>query len=127
MSELKRLPVKYIRDYIKKDYRKEKKCYICGTQSNLEFHHLYSVSELFHTWCEKNKISTEFTEVEQITNLREKFEEECKWELSNDNAYTLCKEHHSRLHNIYGQRYENLMAKKIKKWIELQREKVING
>ena len=46
MRELKRFPIKYIRDFIKKDYKLRDKCFICGSSEKLELHHLYSVSEL---------------------------------------------------------------------------------
>jgi len=87
---LKRFPVKYIRDYLKKRYQKTDNCYICGSKDKLEFHHLYSVSELFNSWCVKNNIK-EINTVEEITVYREQFEEDYFWELSNDNALTLCK------------------------------------
>ena len=56
MNTLKRFPVKYIRDYIKKDYKIRDMCYICGSTEKLELHHLYSVSQLFEKWCTVNKI-----------------------------------------------------------------------
>lgn len=119
---LKRFPVKYIRDYLKKRYQKTDHCYICASTDKLEFHHLYSVSELFNSWCIKNKIS-EITTVEEINIYREQFEKDYFWELSNDNALTLCKQHHERLHNIFGQRYDNSVVKKVKNWVEIQKEK----
>ena len=64
MSELKRFPIKYIRDYIKKDYKLRDKCYICGSTEKLELHHLFSISQLFNEWCSRNKI-TEINTVEK--------------------------------------------------------------
>ena len=56
MNKLKRFPVKYIRDYIKKDYKLRDECYICKATDNLELHHLYSVSQLFEkTWLDIQK------------------------------------------------------------------------
>ena len=46
MNTLKRFPIKYIRDFIKKDYKLKDECYICGDSNKLELHHLFSVSEL---------------------------------------------------------------------------------
>ena len=69
---LKRFPVKYIRDYLKKRYQKTDHCYICGKLNTLEFHHLYSVSELFNSWCVKNKIS----EIEWDINQDHSFKDE---------------------------------------------------
>ena len=119
---LKRFPVKYIRDYLKKRYQKTDNCYICGIKDNLEFHHLYSVSELFNSWCVTNNVK-EINTVEEINTYREQFEKDYFWELSNDNALTLCKQHHERLHNIFGQRYDNSVVKKVKNWVEIQKEK----
>ena len=65
MSNLKRFPIKYIRDYIKKDYKTREDCYICSSKTKLELHHLYSVSELFGKWCDRNSIK-EVTSVEKI-------------------------------------------------------------
>lgn len=124
MTELKRLPLKYIRDYIKKDYKLRDCCYICNTVDNLELHHLYSVSELFNAWCVKQGIKSITTE-EQILEYRASFALDCEESLSHVNLFTLCGKHHKQLHNIYGQRYSNNMAPKIKNWLELQ--KVKNG
>jgi len=122
MSELKRFPIKYIRDYIKKDYKIRDKCYICGSLEKLELHHLYSVSQLFEQWCIKNNVS-EIDSVEKITSLREKFAVDCSEELSHDNLFTLCKPHHERLHNIYGQNYSNHLTSKVKNWLDIQKDK----
>lgn len=122
MAALKRLPLKYIRDYIKKDYKLRDECYVCGATTKLELHHLYSVSELFNNWCIKYKISDITTE-EQILELRVRFADECEDALSHKNLFTLCDMHHKRLHNLYGQRYSNHMVPKIKNWLEIQKEK----
>jgi len=124
MTELKRLPLKYIRDYIKKDYKLRDCCYICNTTDTLELHHLYSVSELFNAWCVKQGIRAINTE-EEILNYRVLFAKDCEEPLSHSNLFTLCGKHHKQLHNIYGQRYSNSMAPKIRNWLELQ--KVKNG
>jgi 5-methylcytosine-specific restriction endonuclease McrA len=122
MADLKRIPIKYIRDYIKKDYKIRDECYICKSTESLELHHIYSISQLFETWCIKNKIS-EVISVDAIKELRVRFYEDEYDSLNNDNLYTLCKSHHERLHNIYGQRYSNHVAPKIINWLEIQREK----
>jgi hypothetical protein len=122
MSNLKRIPIKYIRDYIKKDYKIRDECYICKSKEKLELHHIYSISQLFENWCMTNNIK-EVNSVDIIKDLRVKFYEDEFNRLSNDNLYTLCKVHHERLHNIYGQRYSNNIAVKIINWLKLQREK----
>jgi 5-methylcytosine-specific restriction endonuclease McrA len=122
MTSLKRFPIKYIRDFIKKDYKIRDECYVCGSRENLELHHLYGLSELFDKWCISNKIS-DIDNVEMINQLREKFATDEKDKLSNKNLYTLCKTHHIRLHTLYGQRYPNYLASKIKNWLDIQKEK----
>ena len=122
MSELKRLPIKYIRDFIKKDYKLRDKCFVCDSTEFLELHHLFSVSELFKRWRETNKIN-EISSVDEIKDLRVKFAEDCKDQLSHDNLYTLCSTHHKQLHNLYGQTYSNYLAPKIKNWLEIQKAK----
>jgi len=125
MNKLKRVPVKYIRDILKNKYEKNNHCYICKSTKELEFHHLYSVSELFNIWCLKNNIK-EITSVEEINKHRRNFEKSFSHELSNENAFTLCKRHHERLHNIFGQRYTKDLTPKVKNWINIQREKMEN-
>jgi 5-methylcytosine-specific restriction endonuclease McrA len=122
MKNLRREPMKYVRDFIKKDYKARDCCYICGSIEHLDLHHLYSLSELFNQWCAKNSIP-DITNEEQIMLLRVQFAKDCADRLSNDNLYTLCKHHHIQLHSLYGQRYANHMAPKVKNWIEIQRNK----
>ncbi len=124
MAELKREAIKMVRDFIKKDYKARDCCYICGSTSNIELHHLFGVSELFNTWLDKNKIRLDNT-VEQMLELRVQFSIDCAEALDNTNLYSLCSKHHKILHSIYGQRYSNNMAPKVKNWLELQ--KVKNG
>ena len=35
MNQLKRFPIKYIRDFIKKDYKLRDECFICGSKEKL--------------------------------------------------------------------------------------------
>lgn len=122
MAELKREAVKMVRDYIKKDYKSKDCCFICGKTDTLELHHLYSLSELYNSWIDNNNIKVNDT-VEQMMSLRVIFARDNAETLSNDNLYTLCSDHHKRLHNIYGQTYPNFMAPKIKNWIQIQKDK----
>jgi hypothetical protein len=122
MTELKRYHVKYIRDYMKSDYKARDSCYICGSSDTLELHHLYCVSELFNAWCDKNKIRSIDT-VDEILKLRVIFVEEYQQELHNDNLYTLCAMHHKQLHSLYGRSYSPALTNKVKNWIEIQRKK----
>jgi hypothetical protein len=84
VAELKREAIKMVRDYIKKDYKSRDYCFICGSTETLDLHHLYSLSELFNTWLDKNKIRLDNT-VEQITALRVQFAKENEAALSADN------------------------------------------
>lgn len=113
-NEFKRIPIKYVRDLIKKNYKKISKCYICNSSQDLEFHHLHSIAELWNNWCSKNKVT--INTVIDIKTHRVKFEEEHR-EILKDTV-TLCKPHHERLHSIFGQRYNNIMVPRIKKWID---------
>lgn len=117
-KKLKRDPVKYIRDKMKRKYKSKEPCFICGSETDVELHHLYSVAELWNNWVRKNKIT--ITCDEDVLALRETFEQEHEEQLSNDNLYSLCKTHHLKLHSIYGQSYSNFMAKRVKAWLERQ-------
>ena len=122
MNQLKRFPIKYIRDFIKKDYKLRDECFIFGSKEKLELHHLLSVSELFNKCCVKNKVTT-IDDVDYIKKLRVQFAEDCKDELSHEHLFTLCSSHHKQLHSIYGQTYSNHLAPKIKNWLEIQKAK----
>ena len=122
MNQLKRFPIKYIRDFIKKDYKLRDECFICGSKDKLELHHLLSISELFNKWCIKNKINA-IDDVDYIKKLRIEFANDCEEELSHKHLFTLCSAHHKQLHSIYGQTYSNHLAPKIKNWLEIQKAK----
>ena len=110
--DLKRDLVKYVRDKAKSGYQKETQCYICGAIDNLEFHHFYGMTELLYTWMKVNKLT--ITSADEIMILREKFIEEHLTEVY-DEAATLCKTHHLRLHSIYGKRPQLSTATKQKR------------
>ena len=122
MNQLKRFPIKYIRDFIKKDYKLRDECFICGSKEKLELHHLLSISELFNKWCVKNKINA-IDDVDYIKKLRIEFANDLEEELSHKHLFTLCSLHHKQLHSIYGQTYSNHLAPKIKNWLEIQKAK----
>ena len=122
MNQLKRFPIKYIRDFIKKDYKLRDECFICGSKEKLELHHLLSISELFNKWCFKNKINA-IDDVDYIKKLRIEVAKDCEEELSHKHLFTLCSLHHKQLHSIYGQTYSNHLAPKIKNWLDIQKAK----
>jgi hypothetical protein len=118
---LKRDEVKYIRDLAKKAYKKDTKCYICGTEEELQFHHFYSVSLLWNKWKREQKIIIKT--VEDILEHREYFKTEHYKELYEE-TITLCKFHHmDRLHKVYGKTPPLLTAEKQKRWCDKQRDK----
>ena len=120
MSELKRIPIKYVRDRAKSRYDKESNCYICGVDGSLDFHHLFTVDILFDNWLKQNKIKIKT--VDDILAVRDKFIESHTYEMF-EYARTLCKDCHKRLHTVYGQRPPLSTAPKQERWIEKQREK----
>jgi hypothetical protein len=119
-NELKRYPTKYLRDYCKSKYNKGSKCEICGTTENLHFHHFYTISVLVNNWFEKHK--TEVTTPEQAFEWRVVFENQHKDELY-IHAATLCKDHHEKLHSIYGKNPVLATAPKQARWVQRMKEK----
>jgi hypothetical protein len=118
-QKLTRLPVKWIRDGIKSKYKEKEPCYICGSTVDIELHHIYSVSELWNNWILKNKIK--IISDADVLECRKQFEEDNSSLLCNDNLYSLCKAHHTKLHQIYGKSYSNYMGDKVRTWLERQR------
>lgn len=121
MSELRRDPVKYIRDGIKSQYVKDSECYICGETENLQFHHIYSVAELYNKWARINKKNP--STAEEAFVVRDLFLLEHQDEMINQ-AFTLCTYcHNDKLHKIYGKSPGLGTAKKQSRWINIQRNK----
>lgn len=120
----KRIPVKWVRDRAKAAYDKKPNCFICDTTQDLELHHLHSITILLETWAARKNydISTD----EGILAVRDEFIQEHKVELY-DKVYTLCNRHHVALHSIYGKAPAVGSEPKQQRWIELQREKHVNG
>lgn len=120
MSDFKRDKIKYIRDRAKARYQKGTNCFICDTTENLEFHHYYTLTPLFNKWVKTNKLTID-TE-EQLLAIRDRFISEHEAELY-EYTVTLCKDHHSQLHSVYGKDPPLHFAKKEMKWAKIQREK----
>lgn len=121
MSVMRRDAVKYIRDGIKSQYVKGSECYICGKVENLQFHHIYSVAELYHKWSLKNKQNP--TTADEAFVVRDLFLNEHQDEMINQ-AFTLCTIcHNDKLHKIYGKSPSLGTAKKQSRWINIQRNK----
>lgn len=119
-KNLKRLPLKYVRDKAKAGYVKDSECYVCATSENLEFHHMYTLDLLFEKWLRENGIK--ITSVDDVLEHREQFIEEHTFELY-EYARTLCSDCHKHLHRIYGQKPSLLTAQKQERWLNKQREK----
>ena len=123
MKQLKREPIKYIRDKAKAKYEKSTECYICGTDERLDFHHYYTLTPLLNEWLkEKQKLRPEHYTNEYIVIWRDEFIEE-KWTELYKHAVTICHKHHLQLHSVYGRNPPITTAKKQMRWVEIQREK----
>lgn len=120
----KRIPVKWVRDRAKAAYEKKTECFICGTHTDLELHHLHSVTRLLDKWAEARgyDISTD----EGIVAVRDEFISEHHAELY-DQVYTLCNRHHVALHSVYGKAPRPGSEPKQAHWIEMQRAKYSGG
>ena len=123
MKKLKRDPVKYIRDRAKSKYKKDKECYICGSTSELDFHHFYSLSPLLSKWL-RGKVKERplhYTD-EYITIWRDEFIED-NWAELYKHTVTICHTHHLELHKIYGRNPGLGTAEKQMRWVDIQRDK----
>lgn len=119
-----RIPVKWVRDRAKAAYDKKEVCYICGTTNDLELHHTHSITLLLQDWA--NVMSYDISTDEGILAVRDEFIETYHKELYED-VYTLCNNHHVKLHGIYGKKPPAHTVNKQVRWIELQKAKVTGG
>lgn len=118
---MKRLEVKYVRDFCKSDYDKAAECYICGTDKELQLHHYNSLTLLWEKWKKENEI--QIKDVKDIEKYREVFKNKFSNEIYRE-VVTLCKFHHmDRLHVIYGKVPPLHTVNKQKQWCETQRLK----
>lgn len=120
----KRIAVKWIRDKAKSAYQKQSNCYICQTTSDLELHHLHSVTYLLETWAKRGGV--DISSDEAVLAIRDQFIAEHHAEIY-ELVYTLCNRHHVQLHGIYGKSPAPSSVLKQKRWIELQQEKHVGG
>jgi hypothetical protein len=117
MEKLRRDPVKYIRDKAKARYKKDERCFICGKDTELDFHHFFSLSPLLQQWAKSKGYH-----LEDIREFRDEFINEHIEELY-DETVTICHTHHLKLHSIYGRNPSLVTAKKQKRWVQIQRDK----
>ena len=120
MAELKRDFTKYVRDGAKNLYNKGTECEVCGTTENLEFHHYKTLSVLVNTWVRKNNLKIDTAEEAFIQ--RDNFIAEYEDELY-EKTVTLCKDHHAKLHKVYGKNPTLGTAAKQPRWVQKQRDK----
>lgn len=116
----KRVAVKHIRDGIKSRYKKDCKCAICGLTTDLELHHYTTVSILFKNYVREHQIPVNTDE--EVLAMRNDFYAEYEYELI-DYTVTLCNEHHTLLHKIYGREPALATAKKQEAWVQKQKDK----
>ena len=123
MKKLKRDPVKYIRDRAKSKYEKGSECHICGADTELDFHHFYTLAPLLREWLKvKQKERPAHYTDEYIVIWRDEFIED-KWAELYEHTVTLCHKHHLELHRLYGRNPALVTAKKQMRWVEIQRDK----
>ena len=123
MVELKRDPVKYIRDRAKSKYEKGSECRICGVKIKLDFHHFHTLAPLLRKWlAEKQKLRADHYTDEYLIIWRDEFIDD-NWTELYDETVTICHAHHLKLHSIYGRNPPLHTAEKQKRWVEIQREK----
>lgn len=115
-----RIPVKWIRDKAKAAYEKQSHCYICNTTSDLELHHLHSITILLNRWAEQKNY--DISSDDGILAVRDEFIAEHKIELY-DLVYTLCNTHHVALHSVYGKAPAPGSEVRQQNWIEKQKAK----
>ena len=115
-----RIAIKWIRDRAKKAYIKEESCFICGTSEDLELHHLHSLTILLETWAERK--GYDITTDEGVLEIRDEFIEQHHTEIY-DMVVTLCNNHHTKLHSIYGKAPLPSSVDKQKRWLDIQKAK----
>jgi len=120
MADLKRDLIKYCRDKAKSKYVKASECYICGSTTDLEFHHYNSMTAMLNKWLKGKLVET----AEDIMSIRDEFIS-IHHEQIYDKTVTLCKTHHAKLHKIYGVKPSLATAGKQSRWVERQHEMAI--
>lgn len=122
MATNKRLPVKWIRDRAKAAYNKDDACFVCGTNEDLELHHLHSISVLLEDWCKTKNIDVSSDEA--VLAIRDQFISDHYDQIYNK-VYTLCNTHHVLLHKVYGKSPANHTASKQEAWLKIQQDKFL--
>lgn len=116
----KRIPVKWIRDKAKGAYEKGDYCFVCNTETDLELHHLGSITLLLEKWCKDKNIILKTDE--DVLEIRDEFIANHNQELYKD-VYTLCNPHHVLLHSVFGKAPALHSVEKQRNWLEIQKSK----
>ena len=120
----KRIAVKWIRDKAKSAYEKGDTCFICGSRTDLELHHLNSITLLLEKWASEK--GYDVTTDDGILEVRDEFIEEFHVELY-ELVYTLCNAHHVKLHSIYGKTPPANSVSRQQHWLTAQKDKFENN
>jgi len=117
-----RIPVKWIRDKAKAAYVKLDTCYVCGTNLDLELHHINSITTLLMEWAALNKydISTN----NGILAIHNEFIEDHHKEIY-EQVYTLCNSHHVKLHGVFGKKPPKGSSECQTRWLDIQKNKLL--
>lgn len=115
----KRVAVKWIRDRAKSAYTKDNHCYICGTNVDLELHHLASINYLLETWAKR--FGHDITTDAGVLAIRDQFIAEHNQQIYVD-VYTLCNRHHVELHGVYGKSPLPHTVALQQRWLERKRD-----
>ncbi len=113
--------VKKVRARAKTQYHKLKQmeCFVCGSSTNLELHHVIPLSVIIKEYLNQKEGGGKTDE--KLVSL---ILEECTEIFMPKNCITLCKIHHSSLHNLFGMSYSRKTAEKTRTYLIKQKEKV---
>lgn len=117
----RRIPVKWIRDRAKSAYEKDTKCFVCGSQTDLELHHLLSITLLLERWCAQQGLVLDSDDA--VLAIRDQFISAHHDEIYNQ-VYTLCNPHHVRLHQVFGKAPGLNTGPRQQNWLQLQQAKM---
>ena len=113
-----RLFVKMVRDATRKHLKEADICYITGETTELEVHHLYTLSALVNDYVLKNNIIvTDDNKLE----IRAAFIAAHPTEIQEQ--YVLAKRIHKKLHVIFGLNYPTHYVPKVLRWMDKQKER----
>ncbi len=119
-TKTKRIPVKWIRDGAKAAYDKKGCCFICASKEELELHHTHGMTNLLEKWAKDNSIS--LSTDEEVLEIRDEFIRIHHKEIYED-VFTLCVQHHRKLHQIFGKSPPLSTSDKQKRWVNIQKDK----